>query len=707
MSALRSLALAALAALIAAPLAGQVAAGNRVEVLALSPEPGERVAEDQVMVAAAFVDAALQIDPGSIRIDLDGRDVTAEAEISAEVAIWRPRTPLLPGPHRVTVSARTRDGRAVSPAFWAFTVESAAESAAARLAAGAASTSFTRFQGSVTFEGSSLSVSGPGAGLRRNEDQVPRLWINVGGALGGGWRYGARVHLSGYESSSGQPVNRFRFDLRSSWLSLAAGDVNPVFQDLILSGARVRGVEGSIKGGPFRLSVVRGSTRRAVEAQLNPTATAVLLQGTYGQSLFAVRPVFGGQRFQVGLTAMRVKDDVESIDDLRVPGTLGSTRRVNPAPKDNLVAGADVTLRLIDGRLLLQYENAGSVLANDISGGPITEEQLDSILADAGEEPIDVNPADFERFFTLNASIIPLDPRGMTSVAQQASASLRTGTNIFTAEWRSIGGSYYTLAQPTVIRDRRGIRIRDSFTLMDDALAVAAGFETDEDNLDEVKPATTTTQNIFATASWQQSPTTPTVVASLRTGSRSNDLARGQVGALDESSLGLSLGLGIPVNVFEGIRTRINTNVAMVNRDDPSNTLVESRDRYILAGVQGETQSRSSAVSLMYGLNKTELVNVPNATTDFHRIVANGRHLVAPRWVVTLDGTLTSARSPDAAGATGLEYNRAELMGGAEFEWTAASFVTLLAGVVDYADQRVPGRDTREIVVRLRVHREF
>jgi hypothetical protein len=303
--------------------------------------------------------------------------------------------------------------------------------------------------------------------------------------------------------------------------------------------------------------------------------------------------------------------------------------------------------------------------------------------------------------------MIPLDPRGRTSVAQQASASLRTGANIVTAEWRSIGGSYYTLAQPTVIRDRRGIRIRDSFTLLDDALAVSAGFETDEDNLDEVKPATTTTQHIFATASWQESPTAPTVVASLRTGSRSNDLASGEVGALDESSLGVSLGLGIPVDVFEGIRTRINTNVALVNRDDPSNTLVESRDRYILAGVQGETPSRSSVLSLMYGLNQTELVNVPNATTDFHRIVANGRHQVAPRWMATLDGTWTGARSPDAAAAAGLAYNRAELMGGAEFEWTAASFVTLLAGVVDYADQRAPGRDTREIVVRLRLHRDF
>jgi hypothetical protein len=221
-----------------------------------------------------------------------------------------------------------------------------------------------------------------------------------------------------------------------------------------------------------------------------------------------------------------------------------------------------------------------------------------------------------------------------------------------------------------------------------------------------VKPATTTTQSIFATASWQESPTSPTVVASVRRGGRTNDLSTGQEGALDESTMGLSLGLGIPVNVFAGYRTRLNANLAMVSRDDPANPAVESSDRYILAGFEGETPTRSRALSVMYGINQSELVNVPNGTTDFHRIVGNARYLVVPRWVATLDGTWTSASSPDAS-PIGLEYSRTELMGGAEFEWTAASFVTLLAGVANYSDQRNASRDTREIIIRVRLHRAF
>ena len=471
----------------------------------------------------------------------------------------------------------------------------------------------------------------------------------------------------------------------------------------------MRGFEASLRGGPVRLTVVRGETRRGIPGLLDPAdPTRIARVGTYGQDLFAVRPAFGGGTFQLGITAMRVKDDVESIEDLRVATTEGeATRRMNPAPKENVVAGTDVTLRLFGGRVLLEHHLAASLLANDISGSPITKEQLNDYLEDAGEEPIDLDPADYENFFTINTSLIPLNPLGLTSVAQQARASIRAGSNILTAEWRSIGGSYYTLAYPTLVRDRTGIRIQDSFSALDGALALSGGFERDEDNLDDVKPATTTNTGLFANLSWQASPQSPTVVASIRHASRQNDLATNEDGALDEQSLGLSFGLGIPVRVVESFRTRVNLNVSAINRDDTANPESESRDRYILAGVQGETPDRSSAFTLMYGLNTSQLLAFPDADTDFHRVMGNGRYLVRHRWTATLDGSYTTVSSAGQASGMGLAYDRTEVLAGAEFEWTAASFVTLVGGVVSYKDQIDPDRDTREIVVRLRVHRTF
>src|SRR5690606_20995073 len=141
-----------------------------------------------------------------------------------------------------------------------------------------------------------------------------------------------------------------------------------------------------------------------------------------------------------------------------------------------------------------------------------------------------------------------------------------------------------------------------------------------------VKPATTTATSMSATASWQRSPTSPAVVASLRSGSRSNDLPRGSPGAIAESSLGLSLGLGVPVPLLAGYRSRVHLNAALLRREDPANPAVESRDRYLLAGLQGETFDRGSTAALTYGINTSELLGFEDARTDFHRVVGNARH---------------------------------------------------------------------------------
>jgi hypothetical protein len=83
------------------------------------------------------------------------------------------------------------------------------------------------------------------------------------------------------------------------------------------------------------------------------------------------------------------------------------------------------------------------------------------------------------------------------------------------------------------------------------------------------------------------------------------------------------------------------------------------------------------------------------------------RYLVRPRWTATLDGTWTGASSDDQNAGFGLKYARRELLGGGQYDWTDASFVTLTAGVVSYADDLVPTRNTRELVTRLTVHRAF
>ena len=689
-----------------------------VEFLVLSPGEGDRLSSDEILVAVSFQDPEEQLDPESLVLELDGRDVTARASIGAYTIRWRPDGPLPPGPHRVRLHAADRDGNPLDAPAWTFTV--ASDPAAPAPAPGTPAPIFERDwapRGSVVFETAGRSASGPGADFRRDETFVPRLWVNASGTILPGWRYATRIHVSGYESSSHQPVNRFRFDVRSNRLNVAVGDVNPVFQEVMLGGRRVRGVQGDVAVGPVRLAMVTGQTRRAIDGVLDPQDPYQLLRtGTYGQNLFAVRPSVGsGNRWQLGLTVLRVRDDVGSIDgDLRTepdPET-GGTSSAAPLPRDNLVAGADLTLRFLEGRLLLQYENGISFYANDISDGPLTSAALDSVMESSGFQPLDFDPSRWERFFIMNASMIPLDPRGFTNVAHQVRSTARLGGHMLSLEWRHIGGSYYTLGYPSLQRDRSGFRLRDSFSVLDNQLSLSAGLERHQDNVDGIKPATTTSSGIFANAAWHPSRDRIGLSGSLRVGSRSNDLPSGSDGALDEGNWTLSAGitypmLEAPVGFLERYRTELLLNVSMTNRDDPRNPAVGSRNLFVLGGLRGETGDRASDFSFLYGINRSELTGFDDAHATFHRVMGNYRRPVAPSWAATLDGTVTLARSPEASQVMPVDYSRIEIMAGGQWEWQATSLVTFGLGFVNYSDSRFDDRDTREILTRIRVTRAF
>lgn len=682
------------------------AAAQQPAPLILSPDPGERIPADQVLVAVSLPGA-----DSAVSVRVGARDVSAQAQLAGGVLTWRPREPLPPGPHRVVVAARRADGAALPPVEWTFTV-----APAARVASGGEGAPLPPRRrspavphGTLVMEGGGNAVSGPGSAFRREEEFAPRMWLTAGGQLRPGWRYTARAHLSGYESPDRQPVNRFRAELRTPGVSLALGDVNPVLHDVILAGRRVRGGQLDLRAGPLGLSVVAGQSLRAVPGRLRPLEPAsVLRTGTYAQSLVAVRPSLGAGGFRVGLTLMRVRDDLESIPALRTdpaaPG--GGTRAVNPAPRDNLVAGMDAVLRLARGRISIQYENAISVLARDITDRPRTEAELDSIFVAAGGEPLGVDPDRWDELFILNRSLLPLDPRDLTSTAHQARASVRAGGHLLTAEWRSVGMDYYTLGHPGLQRDWRGLRVRDSFSLLRDALFVTAGYEQDRDNLDGSAPATTRGRNGFASLTWQ-APRDVLVTGSLRLGVRGNGLAAGTPGALDQASLAASGGVSVPVGMLAYFRTRVSLNGSWVERSDPANPVADTRDLYLLAGIQGETESRGTVFSLLAGQNRSDFPGIPDGRTTFDRLTASGRRQVSERWAVRFDGGITAARSPAAAAVATPRYTRTEALGGGEFAWRPDALITLTAGVVTYADRRAPGLDTRELVARIRLSRAF
>src|SRR5688572_8666048 len=93
---------------------------TRPDILVLSPEAGERVPIDAVLIALSLNGEV--VDASSIAIEVDGSPVADGIEITGDVLTWKPATTFEPGPHRVVVKARNKSGADIEPISWIFTV---------------------------------------------------------------------------------------------------------------------------------------------------------------------------------------------------------------------------------------------------------------------------------------------------------------------------------------------------------------------------------------------------------------------------------------------------------------------------------------------------------------------------------------------------------------------------------------------------------
>lgn len=72
-------------------------------------------------IGARLSDVGSGVDPATVRLELDGRDVTAEATVGADSVSLQPTQPHADGEHRVRLLVQDRSGNSVS-ASWRFTV---------------------------------------------------------------------------------------------------------------------------------------------------------------------------------------------------------------------------------------------------------------------------------------------------------------------------------------------------------------------------------------------------------------------------------------------------------------------------------------------------------------------------------------------------------------------------------------------------------
>lgn len=90
----------------------------------LYPLPNETIVDRVPMISVKLPATVPQLDISTIKLYVDGKDVSAEAQISLDYLIYEPQIPMAFGRHGAVVVAQDIDGKDIAPIQWKFIIAS-------------------------------------------------------------------------------------------------------------------------------------------------------------------------------------------------------------------------------------------------------------------------------------------------------------------------------------------------------------------------------------------------------------------------------------------------------------------------------------------------------------------------------------------------------------------------------------------------------
>ena len=438
-------------------------------VLILSPDPNSEINKRDIIIAASLFNVS-NVDSSSIRLRINGNDVTNKAEISGGIIAYAPER-MAAGKQFVEITLSTLDGKSIAPVRWSFNVIK-----------GSIIPSQFKYDGNITTKISSDLVGDDFLNIAefnvkaRAEVEYAKISIN--------YRNTSR------ENPFMQPLNRSSFNVNfMKYLNVKLGDFYESVNPYTLDGRRVRGVSVDLDLRFLRVQVIRGQLNRAVQHS-NKIDGGYSLTGSETTIDSLIRPIFTLDRkgytferelaltrfsinlfnYNLGIHFMKAIDDINSVDQF-IPGAeilvdsadvtyndslynistgkysydefvaavesvdgtiLFPTKHWNGyKPQDNIVVGFDFGRVMDDDRMKFDFSWNMSLFNRDIWDGVMTRAQLDTALDDSldgliatmydddgriteGSLNIDtlkvMNPLDYEKIFIMNINMIPLLP---------------------------------------------------------------------------------------------------------------------------------------------------------------------------------------------------------------------------------------------------------------------------------------------------------
>ena len=497
-------------------------------VLIMSPNPGEEISGNDILIAVSFY-RMNGVNPGDIKLTLDGQDITSQAFIDSDMISCLVDN-LDPGEHQATLVL----GGPVRPETWSF---------------------------SVSMKEPALEYSGrirSGSSVDQIGDQslnISQVMLNMKGTAFEWLKFRTNVKLTTQENLLYQPRNVYgvAFALQD-FVTLNLGDSNPRMSYFTMNGKRIRGLDANLKLGWFNAHFVQGEINRAVQGasekayeytiDTDDEGTKYLSLGrsgyTFKQNVLSGRLALGrGEKFQWGLNFMKARDDTTSVTQVLGDATiiyspdatgsvagldsgavytirdLGSSVQFQDGanwsgagPKDNIVLGTDLGIYLDNKRILLEGELAFSLTNNNIWGGPLTLAAMDTLIDDSLDNKISSfdlsglpDPADYAHILIINPNLTPLIPidinafgdsstvsineavLSMPSLAYRGRAVVNYFGNYLAMEYSQVGPEFNSLANPYLVTNKREFSFSDKLKLLQNRLMITAGYKHQDDDI--------------------------------------------------------------------------------------------------------------------------------------------------------------------------------------------------------------------------------
>jgi len=597
------------------------------EIVILSPEPNDTLRPNDFLISFSLAKFDSSLDTKKTKIFLDQVDLSSTMITAGDLIVVKPESVyenLSAGEHIIHIELFDTAGGKINQYDWKFTISGTA-----------IKKSTEKFK--PWMYGSSIQLETRQENISNSTTPFNRATINAYGSYKD-FSVRGNLYITNEEQDNRQPQNRYFIGGESPWLKIGYGDNYPSFPDFIMSGRRLRGLLVNLSLGKLNIDVATGKVTRKIEGIIFETFPkdslyvqqsrypgasfdslkdsnlwARLQYGTFDRKLFVIRTIFGKRDdSHIGFSYLRSGDDTNSI-------------KYGKKPQENVVIGSDILIA-IDKRNFDIFGQVGlSAINKDISGGSITDAEIDSMFNESDRETVRKVRDYFSNIITVNENLVPLGAKHMPTLAYEGGAALNYFNNSFRFLYLRHGKSYESFGTSFFQTDIRGFNISDRQRLFGNQLMLSGGFEKLQDNTDSTKAATTTSQTLNLGVSYFPRFNFPNITIGYLSASNQNGLDEQKSFAVNDRTNRVILQFGKDFKWH--IRHNASLSISTSTRDDKTERNFDTKNfNLALSATSSFNIPLQTMFSLSYNSSKFPLMDSTTKTLTYTTIYLNAEY---------------------------------------------------------------------------------